>query len=179
MDTNENQKRNYLTYGSVISFMLDYIESNDAPVIAFDPDNCYSDVTQNKNEDYTDYLTSNTFLFSHGVFNEYCYFYQFKNEQDLKNNFLNTAFLVLPAFEFDSMNALNKIIKKLKREGLRQDSDTGVTDQQIEESCLRFKQEIETNHDKSLKLMKKDNNKVNFNDCVQFMHLKSGKFLLI
>jgi hypothetical protein len=25
--------------------------------------------------------------------------------------------------------------------------------------------------------MKKNNNKVNFNDCVQFMHIKSGKFL--
>jgi hypothetical protein len=46
------------------------------------------------------------------VFNDYCFFYQFKNQQDLKNNFLNTAFLVLPSFEYDSKDSLNKMIKK-------------------------------------------------------------------
>ena len=102
-----------------------------------------------KGEEYAGYLVSNTFLFSHGVFNEYCYFYQFKNEQDLKNNFLNTAFLVLPAFEFDSMNTLNRIIKKIKRVGIK-GLDSGVTNKHIKDSFIRFKQEIQTNHDKSL-----------------------------
>ena len=172
MNTNTGQQRNYLTYGSIISFMLDYSESNELVSISYDPDNWNGEITQNRND-----LTSRNFLFSHGVFNEFCYFYQFKNKQDLKNNFMNTAFLVLPAFEFDSMNALNKIIKRIKKAGLSQGTENGVTNQQIIDSFIRFKQEIETNHDKSLKLMKKDNNKVNFNDCVQFMHLKSGKFL--
>ena len=55
-----------------------------------------------------------SFLFSHGVFNDYCYFCQFKNEQDIQNNYLDIAFIDLPAFEFDSMDNLIKTIKIIK-----------------------------------------------------------------
>ena len=67
MNTNTGQKRNYLTYGSVISFMLDYCESNEFVSISYDPDNWNGEITQNRND-----LTSRNFLFSHGVFNEFC-----------------------------------------------------------------------------------------------------------
>ena len=168
-----NGHRNILTYGSVISFMLDYSESNDFATLS-EPN--YGNIAQTK-EEIVDFLTSRNFLFSHGVFNEFCFFYQFKNKQDLKNNYLNTAFLVLPAFEFDSMNNLNELIKKIQRVGISEGIEKGISNEQLKDCYTRFKQEIQTNHDKSLNLMKKNNNKVNFNDCVQFMHLKSGKFL--
>ena len=177
MDFHNKQKKNYLTYGSIVSFMLDYSEINSNPTISYSPDNMRSEISRDKNEDFADFLTSRKFIFSHGVFNDYCFFYKFKNNQDLKNNYLNTAFLVLPAFESDSMNNLNKIIKKIQKTGISEGLENGVNQQQIIDFYTRFKQEIQTNHDKSLKLMKGENNKVNYNDSVQFLHLKSGKFL--
>ena len=75
------------------------------------------------------------------------------------------------------MNNLNELIKKIQRLGISEGVEKGISNEQIKYCYTRFKQEIQTNHDKSLNLMKKDNNKVNFNDCVQFMHIKSGKFL--
>ena len=177
MDFYNKQKKNYLTYGSIISFMLDYSEINQNPTISYSPNNMRLDMSRDKSEDFADFLTSRKFIFSHGVFNDYCFFYKFKNNQDLKNNYLNTAFLVLPAFESDSMNNLNKIIKKIQKAGISESLENGVSQQQIIDFYTRFKQEIQTNHDKSLKLMKGENNKVNYNDSVQFLHLKSGKFL--
>ena len=176
MSSEHGNRKNYLTYGSVISFMLEYNDPNDYTKISYETDNS-TNKTINKNQDNFDYLSSRNFLFSHGVFNEYCFFYQFKNKQDLINNFLNTAFLVLPAFEFDSMDALNKLIKKIKQAGISQILDNVITKQIIDDNYLRFRQEIQTNHEKSIKLMNNDNNTVHYNECVQFLHLKSGKFL--
>ena len=172
MNSNK-EHRNHLTYGSIVSFMLDYSESKDFATLS-EPN--YGNIDETK-EEIVDFLTSRNFLFSHGVFNEFCFFYQFKNKQDLKNNYLNTAFLVLPAFEFDSMNNLNELIKKIQRLGISEGVEKWISSEQIKDCYTRFKQEIQTNHDKSLNLMKKNNNKVNFNDRVQFMHIKSGKFL--
>ena len=101
-----NDHRNYLTYGSIISFMLDYSECNDFATLS---ESYYGNIGESK-EEIVDFLTSRNFMFSHGVFNEFCFFYQVKNKHDLKNNYLNTAFLVLPAFEFDSMNNLKSLI---------------------------------------------------------------------
>ena len=89
-------------------------------------------------------------MFSHGVFNEFCFFYQFKNKQDLKNNYLNTAFLVLPAFEFDSMNNLNKLIKRIQRLVISEGVEKGISTEQIKDCYTRFKQEVKANHDKSI-----------------------------
>ena len=139
-----NGHRNILTYGSVISFMLDYSESNDFATLS-EPN--YGNIDQTK-EEIVDFLTSRNFLFSHGVFNEFCFFYQFKNKQDLKNNYLNTAFLVLPAFEFDSMNNLNELIKKIQRVGISEGIEKGISNEQLKDCYTRFKQEIQTNHDK-------------------------------
>ena len=175
MDAKEGQKKNYLTFGSIISFMLDYNDSNDYPTIYYDPKNYNADMIKNK--EHYEYLSTRNFLFSHGVFNDYCFFYQFKNQQDLKNNFLNTAFLVLPSFEYDSKESLNKMIKKIKQAGITKILDNGITEQQINDNYLRFKQEILTSHEKSIKLMDRDNNTVHYNECIQFLHLKSGKFL--
>ena len=130
-----NGYRNYLTYGSIIFFMLDYSESNDFATIS-EPNYGHIDETK---EEIVDFLTSRNFLFSHGVFNEFCFFYQFKNKQDLKNNYLNTAFLVLPAFEFDSMNNLNELIKKIQRLGISEGLEKGISNEQIKDCYTRFK----------------------------------------
>ena len=181
MNNDNYKKRRYLAFGSVICFMLDYTETNQFASISYDPKNINDDINQNKNENYIDYLTSRSFLFSQGVFNEYTYFYQFKDKQDIKDNFLNTAYVVLPAFESDSMDSLNKLIKNIKTIGISKESELGVSEQQIKDSFIRFKQEIQTNHEKSINLMRKteDNavNYVHYNESVQFLHLKSGKFL--
>ena len=181
MNIANDKKRRYLSYGSVICFMLDYTDNSPKSSISSDPNNLNDDSNQNKNENYIDFLTSRSFLFSHGVFNDFTYFYQFKNKRDIKDNFLNTAYVVLPAFEFDSMDSLNKLIKNIKRVGISNKFEIGISEQQIKDSYIRFKQEIITNHEKSLSIMKKtDNNLVNYihyNECVQFLHLKSGKFL--
>jgi hypothetical protein len=137
MDAKEGQKKNYLTFGSIISFMLDYNDPNGYPTISYDPKNYNADMIKNK--EHYEYLSTRNFLFSHGVFNDYCFFYQFKNQQDLKNNFLNTAFLVLPSFEYDSKESLNKMIKKIKQAGITKILDNGITEQQINDNYLRFK----------------------------------------
>ena len=176
--SHRERKKKYLTYGTVISFMLDYTKSNDYTQITYDPKNMIGNITERtKIDNYFDFLTSRSFLFSHGVFNEYCYFYQFKNRQDARKNYLNTAFLVLPAFELDSADDLNKLIKKIKRSGISVSSELDIDQEQIIGNYIRFKQEVQTNHDKSLKLMKEENNTVHYNDYVLFLHLKSGKFL--
>ena len=118
--TNTDKKKNYLTYGAIISLMLDYCDSDNIAGISYDPQNFNGEISKNKNEDYVAFLTSRSFLFSHGVFNEYCYFYQFKNRKDIRNYYLNTMFVVLPAFEFESMDALNKMIKTIKQVGILQ-----------------------------------------------------------
>ena len=166
-----NKKRKYLTYGTVISFMLDYSDISDYATISYDPENIGEEASINKSTDLFDFFTSRDFLYTNGVFNEYCFYYRFKNKQDIKDNYINTLFLVLPAFEFDSMNNLRQMIKKIQR------NLNEASEQQIIDYYKRFKQEIQTNHDKSINLMKPENNKLNYNDCVQFLHLKSGKFL--
>ena len=177
MDESKIKNVNYLTYGSIISFMLDYSDPNDFSSFSYNNDNLINEV-QDKNEDNADFsLISKNFLFSHGVFNEYCFFHKFKNRDDLRNGFYNTLFIVLPAFEFDSMNDFKKLIKQIKNLGILQKEETSISKQQIEDNYKRFKQEIKTNHNKSIELMKQGNLIVNYNDCVLLMHLKSGKFL--
>ena len=175
MDIQIGLKKN-LTYGSVVSFMLDYSESEGETTISFEPDDSFGNISLNKKNNFLDYLRSRQFLFTHGVFNEYCFFHKFKNAEELRNEYLNTAFIVLPSFEYEYMENLNKIIKKIKKTGILDYPDKNIKEY-IAENFNNFKQEIQTSHDKSLNLMKKDNNKVNYNDCIQLMHLKSGKFL--
>ena len=177
MDESKIKNVNYLTYGSIISFMLDYSDPNDIVTINYAPKSMNNEISQNKKVDYMEFFTSHKFLFSHGVFNEFCYFYQFQKREDIKNNYSNTMFLVLPALEFDSMDALKTLIKRIKQSGLSKSSESGINKQMIKDCYIKFKREVLTNHDNSLKLMKKENNTVNYNDCVQFLHLKSGKFL--
>ena len=131
MNSNKDH-RNHLTYGSIVSFMLDYSESKDFATLS-EPN--YGNIDETK-EEIVDFLTSRNFLFSHGVFNEFCFFYQFKNKQDLKNNYLNTAFLVLPAFEFDSMNNLNELIKKIQRLGISEGVEKWISSEQIKDCYI-------------------------------------------
>ena len=167
--------RNCVTYGSIISFMNDFTGIDETPTLSYDPSDPYS-FLDNKKEDYVNFLKSRKFLYSHGVFNEFCYLYSFKDKKDIQNNYFNTLFLVLPPCEYDSMIKFKNLIKRLKNEILMDDNPT-INDPQILDFYIKFKQEIQANHEQSVKLMRKENNKVNFNDCVQFLHIKSGKFL--
>ena len=178
MDIRIGYKRDYITYGTVVSLMLDYYDSFEFAKISFYPGKYNGKILQNNKKGFIEYLTSKEFLFTHGVFNEYCFLHKFKNAQDFRDNYLNTAFIILPAFEFESMENLNKLIKKAKKTGISEYPENDeVSKKLILENYKKFIQEILTNHDKSLKLMKKDNNKVNYYDCFQLMHLKSGNFL--
>ena len=177
MDIQKESNRDYITYGTVVSLMLDYNNTNKIATI---PENFDGSMIQDKENNLMEYLKSKEFLFTHGVFNKYCFLHKFESDQEFRNGYLNTAFIVLPAFEFESMENLNKLIKKIKKMGINADEENereGVTEKQIIDNFIKFKQEIQTNHDKSLKLMKKENNKVNYYDCIQLMHLKSGNFL--
>ena len=178
MDIRIGYKRDYITYGTVVSLMLDYSDPNEGGNISYDPQNFYNSMSQNTSDNIMDYLTSKEFLYTHGVFNEYCYLHRFKTIEDFRNGYLNTAFIILPAFEFESMDNLNKLIKKAQKTGISEVSETGeVTQEHLYDNFIKFQQEILTNHDKTLKLMKKGNNRVNYYDCFQLMHLKSGNFL--
>ena len=178
MDIRIGYKRDYVTYGTVVSLMLDYSPSNEIATISNVPEKCENKISQNNIANFMELLTSKEFLFTHGVFNEYCFLHKFKNIKDFRDGYLNTAFIVLPAFEFESMDNLNKLIKKAQKTGIVDfDGNDEVSKKQILDNYKKFIQEIQTNHDKSLKLMKKDNNRVNYYDCFQLMHLKSGNFL--
>ena len=165
-----------VTYGSIISFMNDVVGNNETPTITYDPTDPLQDFNGKKEEDYVDFLKSRNILYSNGAFNEFCYLYSFKDKKDIQNNYFNTLFLVLPPCEYDAMLKFKNLIKNLKNEILM-DDNIRINNQQIIDSYIKFKQELKSNHEQSVKFMRNDNNKVNFNDSVQFLHIKSGKFL--
>ena len=178
MDIKIGYKRDYITYGTVVSLMLDYSKPNETANIPENPADFEKRFNQNNKDNFVSYLTSKEFLFTHGVFNEYCFLHKFQNAEDFRNNYLNTAFIVLPAFEYESMDNLNQLIKKIKKKGFDDESENEtINEKKLLDNYIKFKQELQTNHDISLKLMKKDNNIVNYYDCFQLMHLKSGNFL--
>ena len=171
----ESQKE-CVKYGSIISFQNDFISGDETPTLSYDPSIQYINYIKKKKEDFIDFLTTRYFLYTHGIFNEFCYLYNFKDKNDLKYNYFNTLFMILPSCEYESMAKFQNIIKDLKNEILMGEVPT-VNNFQILDFYIKLKQEIQTNLKKSSKLMTKENNKVNFNDCVQFLHLRTGKFL--
>ena len=168
MDIKIGYKRDYITYGTVVSLMLDYSKPNETANIPENPADFEKRFNQNNKDNFVSYLTSKEFLFTHGVFNEYCFLHKFQNAEDFRNNYLNTAFIVLPAFEYESMDNLNQLIKKIKKKGFDDESENEtINEKKLLDNYIKFKQELQTNHDISLKLMKKDNNIVNYYDCFQ------------
>ena len=177
MDIKIGYNREYITYGTVVSLMLDYYNSDESGIVPNVQEYNENKSLYNKSN-VIEYLTSKEFLFTHGVFNEYCFLHQFKDAEDLRDGYLNTAFIVLPAFEFESMDNLNKLIKKAQKTGVAEFPENDeISKSLLLDNYKKFVQEIMTNHDKSLNLMKKENNKVYYQDCFQLMHLKSGNFL--
>ena len=170
-----------LTYGSIISFMLDQTVQNDNQIFSTIPkqNNEYIKFDQNPvqsiNEDFSDILISREFLYSQGVFNENCFFHNFRDKNELKHNYYNSLFLVLPKGEYDSITKFRAMKRRLKKEIIMEEH--GLDKQQICDCYTKFKQEIETNLIYAVKLLNAKDNFINFNDCVQFMHIKSGKFL--
>ena len=70
----ESQKE-CVTYGSIISFRNDFTSGDEIPTISYDPSIQYTNYFKKKKEDFLDFLTSRFFLYTHGVFNEFCYLY--------------------------------------------------------------------------------------------------------
>ena len=87
MHNNQNkQSKTFLKYGSIISFMLDKVQINASPIIhESDEDSSKAiinlDQLEPKKEE--DLFMSSEFLYSQGVFNEYSFFYQFKDINSL------------------------------------------------------------------------------------------------
>ena len=87
-----------LTYGSIISFCFDNSQEfnskkvpslRDSLIKSIKKDN----INNNKdNEEFADILLSREFLYSQGVFNEYCFFHKFKDKNELKYNYYNSLF---------------------------------------------------------------------------------------
>ena len=176
MDSEEVSKKEIVTYGSIISFRNDFTSSDETPTLSYNPDAHYQKYFRQKKENIYDFLTSRFFLYAHGIFNEFCYLYNFKDKNDIKYNYFNTLFMILPSCEYDAMAKFKNLIKDLKNEILMDENPT-ISNFQIIDFYTKFKQEIESNLKKSAKLMKTESNKVNFNDCVQFLHIRTGKFL--
>ena len=171
----ESQKES-VTYGSIISFRNDFSSGDETPTLTYNPSTQYKNYFRQKKENIFDFLTTRFFLYAHGIFNEFCYLYNFKDKNDIKYNYFNTLFMILPACEYDAMAKFKNLIKDLKNEILM-DENPSIDNFQILDFYIKFKQEILANLEKSTKLMKTESNKVNFNDCVQFLHIKTGKFL--
>ena len=171
----DSQKES-VTYGSIISFQNDFSSSDETPTLSYDSSNYYTYYLKQKKGDIFDFLTKRYYLYAHGIFNEFCYLYNFKDKNDIKYNYFNTLFMILPSCEYDAMAKFKSLIKDLKNELLMDENPT-INNFQILDFYVKFKQEIQANLKQSAKLMKTDSNKVNFNDCVQFLHIRTGKFL--
>ena len=79
--------RNCVSFGSIISIMNDFLGNNETPKISYDPSEPYHNYSQNKKTDYDDYLKSGLYLYSNGVFNEFCCLHSFKDKNDFQNKY--------------------------------------------------------------------------------------------
>ena len=77
MEINSELNNNYVTYGSIVSFQLDNVNENIYTTLSYDPNENPNLKNKKKQESNTDYLFSREFLYSHGVFDEYCFFHKY------------------------------------------------------------------------------------------------------
>ena len=207
IEPTETNTENYLAYGSIVSLMLDYNSSSTVSTLSYDPKGGAVKYQQDKDEDKgsnfgslsdernqkkvlkkikpvksnllskdLEHLISKYFLFSQGVFNENCFFYKFNSLLDIRVNYLNTLFLIIPACEYESLQKMRKALKTIKQDILNHGHNDRNTYQQSTDTYIKFKQEIQTNHEQTVNILKKKTF-VNFGDCVQFLHISSGKIL--
>ena len=137
-------QRECVTYGSIISFKNDFISGDETPTLSYDPSIQYINYFKQKKENFLDFLTSRFFLYTHGIFNEFCYLYNFKDKNDLKYNYFNTLFMILPSCEYEAMAKFKNLIKDLKNDILM-DENPKVNNFQILDFYIKLKQEIQTN----------------------------------
>ena len=107
----------FLTYGSIISFILDKAQTNTSPIFNNNEENLENGKIISNNEESQkeeDIFLNSEFLYSQGVFNEYSFFYKFRDITDLKYNYYNSLFLVLPKGDFDSLTKLRALKRQLK-----------------------------------------------------------------
>ena len=152
----------FLRYGSIISFILDKAQIKTNPILhdfEESPNKSFFIEEEEPNKDVDFFITSE-FLYSQGVFNEYSFFHQFKDHNDLKYNYFNSLFLVLPKGEFDALSKLRNFKRQLKNEYII-DNDMDIDHQQIIDIYTKFKNEIYTNQQYSIKLLTtKDNYRI-------------------
>ena len=94
----------FFSYGSIISFILDKAQTNTSPIFNNNEENLENGkIISNNGESQKeeDIFLNSEFLYSQGVFNEYSFFYKFRDITDLKYNYYNSLFLVLPKGDFD------------------------------------------------------------------------------
>ena len=168
MDSQSQSMKECITYGSIVSFLNDFTSNEQSPVLTYDSSLYHKNYFKKKKENNFDFITSRYFLYTQGIFNEFCELDNFENQNDIKKYYYNTLFMVLPSCEYDAMAKFKNLIKDLKNEILMDENPT-INNFQILDFYLKFKQEIQANLEKSAKLMKTENNKVNFNDCVQLI----------
>ena len=163
-----------LTYGSIISFMLDKAQNDSAHIFGNKDEDPNIIVTINSEESRKndDIFLSSEFLYSQGVFNEYSFFHSFKDINAFKQNYYNSLFLVLPKGDYDTLTKLRALKRQLKNEYLV-DNSMDQYQQQITDLFTKFNQEIYTNQQYAIKLLTSKDNYVNFGDCIRFMHIKS------
>ena len=189
-NTTQNNSQNYLTYGSIVSLMLDHNSSNSSITLSFDPNknknkNSNNKIKNNPEENNKKKTFSNKklemlkgkdFLFTQGIFNDNCFFYNFKSESDVLFNYLNTLFLIIPPCEYESLQKIKDSIKTIRDNIFSGSYNDKSIYQKSTDIYIKFKQEILTNHEQSINMLEKKIC-VNFGDSVQFLHLASGKFL--
>ena len=75
----DSQKES-VTYGSIISFQNDFSSSDETPILSYEPSNYYTYFLKQKKENNFDFLTKRYFLYTHGIFKEYCSLYTFNDK---------------------------------------------------------------------------------------------------
>ncbi len=170
-NTTQNNSQNYLTYGSIVSLMLDHNSSNSSITLSFDPNknkykNNNNKIKNNPEENNKKKIFSNKklemlkgkdFLFTQGIFNDNCFFYNFKSESDVLFNYLNTLFLIIPPCEYESLQKIKDSIKTIRDNIFSGSYNDKSIYQKSTDIYIKFKQEILTNHEQSINILEKKN----------------------
>ena len=143
MDFYNESKNSNILYGSIISIVN---QPNFSKTFnSFYKFKIEQPIEKFNEKTYYDYIKKFKFIYSDGVFDEFCYLNSFVDEENFKMHFFNTLFLVLPPLESYFFQKYKSIINKLKNEILM-DETVSSTNQQILDFYNKFKQELQNIH---------------------------------